>query len=149
MNIRSATLDDVPRLVEMSSRFLRESVYGTLFNPSPSQIKSIVAVVLDLGIALVGEVDKRPVGMIGLVDVPHPVTGDRCAQEVAWWVDPEHRQGSIGPRLIVAAELWAVRRGLPAIWLAAPHQNEDVGAWLSRRGYRAVETSYVKLMPES
>lgn len=156
MTIREATLADVDRLVVMAGRFLDETPYGTLLTRSDAAIAELVRLVLTLGVGLVAEarvtgtflkvdpgVESALVGMLGVVAVPHPLSGDLYADEIVWWVEPEFRHGSIGPRLLAAAEDWATRRGLPLLKMVAPHDSA-VGTFLAHRGYAPVESAWVK-----
>jgi len=92
-----------------------------------------------------GDVKPVPhlVGMLGLVAITHPASGADYADEIVWWVDPEFRGGSIGPRLLAAGETWARRRGLPLVNMVAP-EGSDVGRFLARQGYTPIETAWVK-----
>jgi len=164
MKIREANLEDSFRLVEMATRFLLESRYGELFSVSatPDSIGELVKNVLQLGAIFVAEVEDGDrelphwhdrdtckicktsiVGMLAIVILPHPLTGVPYADEIAWWVEPEHRGGLIGPHMLRRAEEWATRNGANVVKMVAP-AGSTVGAFYERRGYRAVETAYIK-----
>lgn len=144
MRIREATTLDHHALVGMALRFLKTvSTYDFLV-PSREHIGRVVDVVLDSGVILVAEVPDAVVGAIALIAVPHPVDGTLFADEVAWWVEPEHRGGlRAGPYLLGAAEDWAQRNGCNMVKMVAPLPS-SVGRFLEKRGYRAIEVAYVK-----
>jgi GNAT superfamily N-acetyltransferase len=98
-----------------------------------------------LGTILVAEVDGRVVGMICLALVPHLLTGQLYVDEVAWWVDPAHRGGTAGPRLLKAAEQWAVQNHANLIRMVAPC-GSDAGRYYRRCGYKEVETTFSKAL---
>lgn len=143
MTIREATPADRPRLVEMALRFLQETPPYQLFPSTPAALSWIIAVVLEHGVALVAETDVGLVGMIGLVVAPHPLTGETFADEIVWWVEPEWRLGSVGPRLLDAVERWVVTKNVNSIRMVSP-KGSAVGEFYERRGYQEVETSYLK-----
>lgn len=152
--IREATLDDAPRLVEMATRFLLETRYGAMFDnrATPVTIGGLVEQVLRFGAIFVAEVtvpyadgssETKLIGMLAIVVVPHPLTGLAYADEIAWWVEPEHRGGSIGPHILRSAETWARQKGANMVKLVAP-AGSRVGTFYERVGYQAVETAFIK-----
>jgi GNAT superfamily N-acetyltransferase len=172
--IREAKLEDAFRVREMATRFLLDSQYGALFNnqTTPEAIGSLIENVLRLGAIFVAEVDSgarvpgvcvsidgeewhapggcetcrpRIVGMLAIVLIPHPLSGQLLAEEIAWWVEPEHRGGSIGPKMLRSAEEWATTNGANMVKMVAP-AGSTVGAFYERIGYQAVETAYVKAL---
>ena len=144
--IREATAADTNRLVEMTTRFLLTTRYGDLIQPNPACIRKLIALVLEHGVIFVGETWKLElIGMIALTALPHLLTGEPFAEEQAWWVEPEHRGGSLGPRLLAAAEAWSRESGLKMIKVVAP-EGGDVGKFYTKLGYHAVETAYVKAL---
>lgn len=158
--IRPATTADTERLVEMTLRFLQTTDYGRLLRVNEPCIRKLVALVLEHGVVLVcervtlsalwagdGPAPQPPelVGMVAMTALPHLLTGEPYAEEQAWWVEPEHRGGTVGPRLLAAAEAWARENGLKMIKVVAP-EGGDVGKFYTKLGYEAVETAFVKAL---
>ena len=149
MRIREATIDDLPRLIEMSRHFIEQTAYGRLLAPAPGVLEAFVAFVQEFGVAIVAEDvgtaagGPQLVGMIGLLAGPHPATGQIMAEEVAWWVEEPYRKGTIGPRLLHAAEAWASAKSVTVLKMVAP-AGSNVGGFYSRHGYDALETAFVK-----
>lgn len=143
MTIRPATHADTDRLVELGARFLAGTAYGQLVAFVPTQLRALIAHVLRLGVVFVAEVDGRLEGLLAIVALEHPMSGERYAEELAWWVEPAFRGSSIGPRLLRAGESWTRENGLAMLKMVAP-ADTDVGAFYARRGYVAIETSWVK-----
>ena len=140
MLIREATPADIPRCVEMGRCFLLD-VYAGLLDENPGQMAQIGADLIEkeTGLLLVAEGDGgRLVGMIGMVIVPHPLSGALVAAELFWWMDPTAR--GAGVRLLKRAERWARDRGIATVQMTAP--NPGVGHLYERLGYQAVETAY-------
>jgi GNAT superfamily N-acetyltransferase len=140
--IREATVADVPRLLEMGLRFLRESEYAAHIDGDPAQIEQTMRQLIDLEdrAILVTTRGEDVVGMIGLVAYPHPFSGQRAVVELFWWVDPEHRTGGDGIRLLRAAEAWARKASARHIQMIAP--NGDVERLYQRLGYTRVEVAF-------
>jgi GNAT superfamily N-acetyltransferase len=160
MTIREATPEDIPRLIEMATRFLLDTRYGSLFDnqATPVTIAQLIIQVMAIGVIYVADCqmftrmvdsdvveqgDPYLVGMLAIVCLPHPLTGKPYADEIAWWVEPQHRGGSIGPKMLRAAEDWATTNGANMVKMVAP-ADTTVGKFYERMGYQAVETAYIK-----
>jgi GNAT superfamily N-acetyltransferase len=146
--IRQATAADQDRLVEMAIRFIGETRYKDVVVINPAQLEALVGRVLDLGVIFVADVyDGYLVGMLALVALTHPISAEPYADELAWWVEPAYRRGTIGLALLDAGEHWARTHGLAAIKMVAPAGASAVERCYQRRGYEAVETAYQKRLP--
>lgn len=148
--VRRATSDDLPRLLEMGARFARETVYRDHLQADPARIKAL-AEQLVAGVAGQGSavwVAQDPaggiVGMIGMFVYEHPLSGERIASEVFWWVDPEHRRGGHALRLLESAEKWARWSNATTLYMIAP--TPDVARIYERRGYAQLETTYARAL---
>lgn len=157
--IRTATPADKFRVVEMASRFLLESQYGEMFEnrATPDKIGALVDQLLKVGVIFVAELaDDDPrwqqgagphpaiVGMLAIVVVPNLFTGFPVAEEIAWWVEPEHRgKLTIGPKLLRSAEDWATSHGANMVKMVAP-AGSTVGVFYERMGYQPAETAFIK-----
>lgn len=143
MTIRAATFADGQRIVEMAQRFLAVTAYGELLEPTTAAIATLVSTVLEAGVIFVAEADGGLVGMIALVALVHPINGRRYAEELTWWVEPEYRRSTIGPKLLGSAEDWARQNGCQGLKMVAP-ANSSIGTFYERRGYVLVESAYHK-----
>lgn len=161
--IREATVGDKPRLIQMAARFILSSRYQEFLTPQPDRIAALIDQVLAHGVIFVAEeyrrysvaetfgtevclsLDKDVVGMLALVGpLPHLLTGQPYGEEVAWWVEPEYRNGTIGPRLMHQMECWSRQNGLHMVKMLAP-SDSTVGDFYRKCGYQAVETAWVKV----
>lgn len=144
VRLRRATSEDLAVLVRMAVRFICESSYRGLVLPNVRQLQKLVMFLLDHGGVFVAQLDGADdvVGMFGVSVIPHVMSGELVAGEVAWWMEPEHRGGSASVRLLDAAERWAVEHG--AVWfqMIAPAGNERLREFYRRRGYMEVETVF-------
>lgn len=160
MTIREAQLPgDKRAIIELAARFLEGTRYGELLaGASWASVAELVERVYLSGVIFVAEVQREVlpgevpgarivqvdlVGMIALVCGPHPVTAQIVCEELAWWVNPEHRRSRIGPALLGRAEDWARQNGAIMLKMVAP-AGSDVSRYYERHGYEAVETAFVK-----
>jgi GNAT superfamily N-acetyltransferase len=136
---RLATVDDLDAIVTMGRHFI-EDVYPTDLVFNAAQIRAfatqlIVGVDSDVYLA---EHDGAIVGMLALMAYAHPMSGERIATEVCWWVEPAQR--GLGLRLFRAAEVWAVAHGATVFQMIAP--SRPVAQFYERVGFKAIETTY-------
>jgi len=142
ITVRPATLDDLPAILPMARRFVAS--YGAGLTENLAQLTGLATHLITNPACtlLVAETHHGLCGFIGLVGYAHHVSGVPTVGEVAWWVEPAAR-GS-GLALLDAAEQWATAYGAQHLLMIAP--NERVGSLYTRRGYRAVETTYQRAL---
>lgn len=144
MRVREATVADESRIVEMATQFLAESAYGRMFPADPNRLAVLMRMCVELGVIFVAETDDDGViGMIALVALTDPIGGVPFADELVWWVEPAHRMGVVGPRLLMRGQQWVQSRGLAFLKMVAPADSE-IGPFYARIGFEAVETAYIK-----
>lgn len=138
--IREAIRSDVPAIVAMGERFASDTDYRDRLTVVPTQLAATAEHLIanDEAVMLVAEREGAVIGMLALLLYPHPMSGERVASEIVWWVEPEHR-GS-GLRLLRAAERWACEHGAAVLHMIAP--NDRIGALYQRLGYVPVETAW-------
>lgn len=66
------------------------------------------------------------------------------SHEIAWWVDPEHRGGSID--MLKMYEDWALEKGAKLIEVKSLNIFKEVENLYERMGYSPIETSWVKVI---
>jgi GNAT superfamily N-acetyltransferase len=140
--IRLAVDSDVPRLVEMGLRFLRESSYARHLSENPQQMAELAGQLVTSGCVLVSERDSQIVGMLGYVLYPHFLSGELVAGEVFWWVEPEFR--GEGVKLLRDVERRAKAVGARRMQMISP--TDQVAAVYQRCGYEFVEAAYQKTL---
>lgn len=141
--IRPATPDDIPVVVELATRFIRETRYAAIVQAVPAQLELVAGWLLEHGVILLAERDKLVIGMLALAALPHPLTGETYVDEIAWWVDLEYRNTPAGYRLLYAAEDWTRQSGHKVLKMLSP-SGSNVRAIYERRGYEEVETVFRK-----
>lgn len=143
LRIRRATPLDLATCVRMAVRFAQEPPYGGLLPVNVGQLEVLVTFLFDHGGAFVAQLeDGEVVGMIGAHVTVHAIAGELVGNEVAWWVEPEHRGGSTALRLLAAAESWARDQGAVRFQMIAPAGASALRDLYRRRGYVEVETVF-------
>lgn len=140
--IREATIDDVPRLVEMGGRFVANSIYaGRMANNPKAQCALMLRMIEHPdGQVYVSEESGKITGMVGVAALVHPWSGEWMAEEVFWWVEPEARGPGI--KLLKRAEQWADAKSCVRLRASAPNPKVARAYW--RLGYTKVEESFQK-----
>lgn len=143
--IRWATVDDLDAMVRMGCRFLTETSYAAHYPANPAQLRAVAERFIEDAdkLALVSEADGEMTGMLLAMVFDHPLSGERIASELAWWVNPERR--GHGLRLLREMERWARSNGARLIQMIAP-AGEPVGRLYEARGYSVTETHYQRAL---
>ncbi len=144
MTIREAVIADVPRIVEMGQTFLAASPYRAFMEENPAQFAALATQCIEdpEGVVFLAEMGEMVVGMIVLVLFVHPLSAQRTAGELCWWVEPAAR--GAGLRLLTAAEAWALGHGAGHLQMVAP--TPQVAKIYERFGYQLAEIAYVKAL---
>lgn len=144
MNIREATIVDVPELVSMGLRFRASTGYARIITENPAQMATTAErlIMQEDGVIFVSE-DRGGglIGMIGLLLFTHHLSGALTCGEVMWYVLPDHR--GHGVRLLLRAEDWAREHGAVTIQMIQP-VGTDVDAIYQAMGYDAIEVAWHK-----
>lgn len=140
--IREATIDDVPRLVEMGGRFVASSSYcGRLANNPRAQCDMMLRLIQHQdGQVFVSEKDGHVTGMVGVAAFLHPWSGEWMAEEVFLWVEPESRGPGI--KLLKRAEQWVDAKS--GVRIQANSPNSRLSKVLERLGYTKIEEVFYK-----
>jgi GNAT superfamily N-acetyltransferase len=161
--LRPAVARDRATVVMLGLQFHAESPYSRLLAVDAERLGAQFDIALELGIVVVAERDNVPgpagpelVGFIGLAALDHPLSGERFAEEIGWWVAPEYRSGTLGPRLLRWAEDWARQHGCAFLKMSAPagdlvddgkgrrYEQTPLGRFYEQRGFRPIETAFFK-----
>jgi GNAT superfamily N-acetyltransferase len=142
VTIRHADEADVPALLTMAQAFVSQTKYHGLITLSLSHLETLTRNVLAApeGQVWIAHKGDDAIGMLAMGMFEHPMSGERVASEVVWWVDPAHRGSSCGRRLLRAAEDWATEQQADLLQMVAP--DARVGRFYEALGYVSVETAY-------
>ena len=144
--IREATLTDVEKILDLSAEFWATTQFTEAYDRDHTRL--MVNVCLDQGLLAVLVVDGDIVGFIaGIKSFLLASQQALMATELAWWVDPEHRKGSSGLKLLKFMEKLAQKQGIKywsmvSMECSSPETAEKI--YLSM-GYKKSETNYMKV----
>lgn len=93
--------------------------------------------------ALVHDVDGTAQGVLLAAAFEHPFGPVWLAKETVWWIDPAHR-GTAAVRMLDAYDAWWTAQGCAFGGMAGMGEDPAVRVLYERRGYRAVETHFLK-----
>ncbi len=148
MQIRQATLADVPVIVSMSERFYATTEYpGRLRFPFDADtVQKIAQSLATDHVMLLAEHDGAVVGMVGLYVLPFMFNASHAsAHEIVWWVNPEAQGTGAGKALLAAIEPACKAKGVEAIYMVHLSTSPPQAAAIyERMGYLPTESSYVK-----
>lgn len=138
--IRPATAADLPQLIALGERFIRDTGYSARLRANPVQMAKTVGWLLDGEdrVILVAEHAGTLVGMIGLGSFPDPFSGDLVASELFWYSESP----GAGVRLLKRAEAWARCIGAVRLQMVAP--TDGVASMYERLGYELTERAYMR-----
>jgi len=143
---RVARVDDLGVVLAMAERFVGASQYH-VWAVDPERVAALFDVCRQTGAVLLAvDVDREEVaaGMLAFFVADHPLTGERYAEELAFWVEPEHRGGTAARRLIARASEYARQRHASCLKMSQPESSPAVGALYQRAGFVAVEHTWVQ-----
>ena len=146
--IRQAEKSDLEELVALGGRFFRASPHSELMAVKDSDIRDGLSNVLESGVVFASELDGKLVGMCaGAMTSLWFSPSVQVATELAWWVDPEHRTGPSGLKLLLSFEAWGIRNGAKFICmtdLMTDGAQADNKSLFQKLGYRAMERAMVR-----
>jgi hypothetical protein len=146
--VRFAGLKDFDRIMEMMINFANSAPVTAYHNPQYNDrgVRNYLAQVLSNGCIIVGEADGHIQGML-LAQVcsdpwlPHIKT----LKELAWWVEPEYRNTTLGYKLLkkyVETGKHMQSTGIINNFVLT-NMTTSPDFDLGKRGWRAIETNYV------
>ena len=144
IRFRKADAFDVPRLVEMLREFVTSTKYRKFVGESAEALETFLQSLLanpDAAV-FVAHRDEQVIGMIGVLAYAHPMSGERCAGELFWWLDTNDR--GAGGWLLRRAERWARAAGATNLQMIAPSDNPRVAEMYETLGYEEVERAFHK-----
>ena len=145
--IRDATQDDDHAIFEMARQFVAFAPYSDIFTTTDEELRVTIKHFIETTKTFVAEVDGKVVGMLCAVLTPvWYAPSHKAAVELAWWVDPEHRKGMSGIRLVQAFEKWAEDQGASMVSMSNLEVGDNglVANMLNRFEYRMSEQTHTK-----
>lgn len=115
--IRQGDTDDIPAMVALGREMHKESPRFKGMDYSDEKLMSLGHSIADQGGMFIAEYDGKIIGMmVGFVS-EHFFGHDLMANDLAFYVDKEHRGGTIGFRLLRKFEAWAKLNGAKVVTL--------------------------------
>jgi hypothetical protein len=136
-NIRNATLDDLPVMLDHAQVFIK--FYGLEWH-KPS-VEALLINLISNGVVKIAFDNGVFMGAIGGIVVPNPwnVT-QQVLQEMFWWVAEAYRGGSVGIRLLSSFENSFEGIKVLSVLPQTPIKN----GMLFKLGYSIKEYAFVK-----
>lgn len=137
--IREATIDDIPRLLEMGQAFAERAELNAHVGYDPASMALTFGAMIESPSYCLFVSDT---GAIGGVVGPHPFNHEQpIADEIFWW-----SEGRDGVRLLEAYEEWATAQGAVVRMTALEAVEPDrMAKFYKRRGYVPLERAYVRV----
>lgn len=145
-NIRLAEEEDVEVVLDMGRKFYSTMEAAKLVPFDDDSAMAQIFRMLDEGFILLGEKEGQVVAMLGSVIHDHPFNvAYRGCSEVMFWIEPEHRGGTLAARLVKEAEQMAIHDGASFVVLAALETSpEGIDRFYNKLGYAPAERAFVK-----
>ena len=146
--IRPMTAQDIPVLLVLGAEMHKESRYANLdFDPQKLwQLGETMLGNPDSWLALVVERDGDIIGFCCGYVAPHFFGNELTSGDLAIYVVPEHRGGTIGARLVKKYTAWCEAQGVrePLLGVSAGITPDRTGQLYERLGYTEKYTVYKK-----
>lgn len=148
--LRLARPEDIPLLVSFARKFHEASPYKLLrFDPVKTQeaLYGVTTGMLKDGVVLIALEDDKPIGFLAGVASEPLFSRSRVATELAWWIEKDKRGTRASLLIYSAYEDWAKRVECTAVQGAyLPGVSPELDEFYKKRGYRQVESSYLKIL---
>jgi GNAT superfamily N-acetyltransferase len=132
----------LPGLVALGKRFHEASGYVDIAEFDALSFATTLQNAPD-AVYLVVEKEGSMVGMAGALVYPFYFNlKHRTAQEIFWWVDPEHR--GVGSELFDALVAEVKAMGAQSLSMIAIESAPWVGGFYEKRGFRPSERSFIR-----
>jgi GNAT superfamily N-acetyltransferase len=147
MNVREATVDDIPACLAMGAQFFMAAGLADVTSFSAESVSETLHNLMQSedGCLLVADDGAGLVGMAGALAYPFYFNAAaRTSQELFWWVTPEARGQAVGRELLEKMEAWAAKAGCTSITMICLPIDSPAERMYASAGYRASERSYIK-----
>lgn len=112
VKVRTATLEDIPTLVELGRALHAESPRYSMLSYNPKKVGQVALLVIQQGGTLVAVKDETIIGFIAGYVCAHWFGDDLMASDYSFYIKPEHRcTGRTALLLLKRFEEWAISKG--------------------------------------
>ena len=149
VEVRSASLADLPALVGLARRMAAESPRFSRVTFVPAKFEALIRSLIEgrlVGSVLVAEKSGEIVGMVAALVVEHFFGAQKTASDLGVYVAPEHRGGSVAVKLVRALEQLVRAAGAVDLTLGVSTEimAERTADLYERLGYRRSGFSMLK-----
>ncbi len=149
--IRPAVAGDLPRLQIMGAKFFDATGFDRWFRWNPRTFAKAVTnfMASESAVVLVCDGPHGAVAMAAALAYPNWFDEDSLtAQELFWWVEPDHRGGPLGAALHRGLEDWARNKGSYTMEMGAIEslRPDVLAAAYARKGYEPKERIFCKVL---
>ena len=146
--IRQATRYDIPRLLEIVEAYAFANPIKTLGSPANHDAKYVeellFGIIAGRGFILIDNYMRGALIAVKQRNVWSPMV--RELHELLWWVDPEHRSGTVGGRLWktfdqIAGQMLAEKR-IDFVVTSSSSTGPQIG--YEKRGYKPIGCNFVR-----
>jgi GNAT superfamily N-acetyltransferase len=146
--IRDATQNDVLDTVLAVKQFCKEIPHPAWHKFNTNKVNSLVSqlIEIDHGFVKIVTYEDEVVGALVAVLSDIPINDLIFAQELMFWIDPEHRKGKTAIKLVDEYVEWATKAGCNFIRLSELDNvlGGKAGLLFKRKGFEPTETAYIK-----
>lgn len=146
--LRDAIEADVLDIVLAVKQFCKEIPHPAWGRFDSNKVKELVSnlIASDAGFVKIVTINEEVVGALVAMASPVPINSFIFAQEIMFWLDPDHRNGKTSPKLIDAYVEWSKAVGCDFVRLSTLDEllESRVGVLFKRKGFKSVETAYIK-----
>jgi hypothetical protein len=145
MRIERAQMKDVPRIMDCARQFcailnwkLNESHYGDVWARLLSGGSGAIFLLTE---------GEEVMGGIGGMKHADLLSGELCAVELFWYIQPKYRAGMWSVRLVKLFEKWAEQNGCHHCNMVIMEGSmpDKLDSFYQRMGYRKTESVYQKV----
>lgn len=157
IDVRPATIDDIPAIAAQGEKFLRASPYSGMVIVDPVSMEQALRGLLQCGAVFVAEeaeevgstlLGSRQIvgGCLGVLTSMWFAPHVSVAAELAWWLEPKYRHGTTGLRLLRMFEGWGIAKGAHLITVSSLGDSDisRESQLIEAFGYKMTERAYVK-----
>jgi GNAT superfamily N-acetyltransferase len=144
--IRHATLEDLPRILDLAQVMHMESRFKDIPHSREKVELIFTRLIEGAGLILVAEKNGKVIGAIAAAVIELWFSTGKVGQDFGLFIHPEHRGGMLAARLVKGYEDWAKSQGAHAAELGINTglQLEKTGQLLAHLGYTTVATLHAK-----
>jgi N-acetylglutamate synthase-like GNAT family acetyltransferase len=146
--IRTATIEDIDRLLELGRMFHAESPEYRDVSFDDTKVRRVLTSMIEnpTGVIFVAMQDDCIVGGIVGMLTEYWFSNEKFATDLAVFVDPETRNGIIASKLVIALRIWATKMGARELKMpiTAGINTDGVARLYDALGMRSVGQTFVK-----